>query len=559
MSINPRPTYLLLVPLLISAFTHLWNPLGFPSFWYVEEIYLQRAMYVLHGLGTTDPSTTYGHPYDHPYFGQLLLAGLLKIINYPDSLDLSPSIPSSQTPNDSGEFSNSINLLHFIPRLLIGSLAIIDTFLIYKISEHSYHSTTVAFIASILFAIMPMTWLMRKILLENLLLPLLLSSILFAVYYRKSTISKSYPIKIKTKQTILILISGIFMGLAIFTKLPALTMIPLVGFLLFNSTNKNLKHLALWIIPVTLIPLIWSFDAVLNGELDSWLRDMLWQIQRQGESLLLALTTIFQIDPVLFILAIAGLIYAEIKRDYLILLWTIPFLIFLFLVGFVGFFYLILLMPLFSIAASRLIVDIVNKFNNKKNRRIVFSTVILSIAIFGLLNTSLLITTNVSSSYLEVYAFVVQHIVQNKVKDNIDDNTDDKPINERKTEIPPEHNDQRTTLIGNQWTRAYYWIPKYVFDIDFDIILLPSSISSPPIIHTEKVLLMLDNHILRSISYKENPESQYLDWIREVNSSTSKIAVFTEKSPIFKEYDRYPYSGSLSHSRGIAPVEFRAN
>ena len=65
-----------------------------------------------------------------------------------------------------------------------------------------------------------------------------------------------------------------------------------------------------------------------------------------------------------------GLIYAEIKRDYLILLWAVPFLIFLFLVGFVGFFYLILLIPLFSIE-GQFIEDIVNKVNNKKNRRII--------------------------------------------------------------------------------------------------------------------------------------------------------------------------------------------
>ena len=64
---------------------------------------------MLHGLGTTDPSTTYGHPYDHPYFGQLLLAGLLKIINYPDSLDLSASIPSSQTLNDRQQRSFVLN------------------------------------------------------------------------------------------------------------------------------------------------------------------------------------------------------------------------------------------------------------------------------------------------------------------------------------------------------------------------------------------------------------------------------------------------------------------
>ena len=512
---------------------------------------------MLHGLGTTDPSTTYGHPYDHPYFGQLLLAGLLKIINYPDSLDLSASIPSSQTLNDSSrDLSYSINLLHFIPRLLIGCLAIIDTFLIYKISEHSYHSTTVAFMASILFAVMPMTWLMRKILLENLLLPLLLSSILFAVYYRKSTINKAYPVKTKTKQPILILISGIFMGLAIFTKLPALAMIPLVGFLLFNRADKNLRHIGLWIIPVILIPLIWPVDAILNGEFDSWLPDILWQTQRQGGSLLLSLTTIFQMDPVLFILGIASLIYAEIKRDYLILLWAVPFLIFLFLVGFVGFFYLILLIPLFSIAAGRFIEDTVKKVNNKKNRRIITSTVILLIAIFGMLNTSLLITTNVNSSYLEVYAFVVQHIVHNNYKDS---NNDNKQINEKNSEKTPEYNDDRITLIGNLWTRAYYWIPKYVFDTDVEIILLHNSLSSPPTIHTEKILLKLDNHIRSSLHLKENPDSEYLNWIKTLNSSTSKIAVFTEKSPIFKDYNSYPYSGSMSHNRGIATTEFRAN
>ena len=34
-----------------------------------------------------------------------------------------------------------------------------------------------------------------------------------------------------------ILISGIFLGLAIFTKIPAFTMIPLVGYLIFTAAN----------------------------------------------------------------------------------------------------------------------------------------------------------------------------------------------------------------------------------------------------------------------------------------------------------------------------------
>ena len=267
MLMNPRSIYLLIIPLVISAFTHLWNPLGFPSFWYVEEIYLQRAMHVLHGLGNVDPLTTYGHSYDHPYFGQLLLAGLLKIINYPALLNLFVSMPSSYTLGDSSaDLSYSIDLLHLIPRLLIGTLAILDTFLIYKIAEHSYNSRTVAFIASLLFAVMPVTWLTRKILLENLLLPLLLSSILFAIYYRKSSTNKTHQINTRAKQSILISISGILLGLAIFTKLTAFTMIPLVGYLILSGADKNFRHVILCIIPVTMIPLVWPMDAILNGD-----------------------------------------------------------------------------------------------------------------------------------------------------------------------------------------------------------------------------------------------------------------------------------------------------
>jgi dolichyl-phosphate-mannose--protein O-mannosyl transferase len=224
MLMNSRSIYLLIIPLILSAFTHLWNPLGFPSFWYVEEIYLQRAMHVLHGLGNVDPLTTYGHPYDHPYFSQLILAGLLKIINYPALLNLFVSMPSSYTLGDSSaDLSYSIDLLHLIPRLLIGTLAILDTFLIYKIAEHSYNSRTVAFIASLLFAVMPITWLTRKILLENLLLPLLLSSILFSIYYRKSSESTTtHQINTRAKQLVLISISGIFWDWLFLQSLPHL-------------------------------------------------------------------------------------------------------------------------------------------------------------------------------------------------------------------------------------------------------------------------------------------------------------------------------------------------
>src|ERR671922_510000 len=102
--------YLLLVILTASAFTHIWNPVGFPTFHVDESHYMRRAMQVLQGLGPQETRSTYDFPYDHPYFGQIFLAAALSLINYPDSLS-----PSSDT--------HSIEMLYLVPRVLMGILA----------------------------------------------------------------------------------------------------------------------------------------------------------------------------------------------------------------------------------------------------------------------------------------------------------------------------------------------------------------------------------------------------------------------------------------------------
>ena len=83
------------IPLVLSAFTHLWNPVGFPSIHIDEGYYLGRGLHVLQGLGPQE-----GNRYDHPYFGQLFLAGVLKLVGYPDSV-LLLNHPSSNNPNPS--------------------------------------------------------------------------------------------------------------------------------------------------------------------------------------------------------------------------------------------------------------------------------------------------------------------------------------------------------------------------------------------------------------------------------------------------------------------------
>lgn len=189
--------------LVISAFTHLWNAAGFPDIFFDEAAYMHRTMHVLKGLGPEE-----GAFYDHPFFGQIFLAGVLGAVGYPQSLHTS-SDPSS------------ISLLYLVPRLVMGMLAILDTFLIYKIAGKRYGKNA-ALISAALFSVMPITWIFRRILLDSILLPFLLLSILAALYSRDSKHS-----------TLLVLLSGACLGLAIFIKIPAFTIIPLVGSLVF--------------------------------------------------------------------------------------------------------------------------------------------------------------------------------------------------------------------------------------------------------------------------------------------------------------------------------------
>ena len=227
-------------------------------------------MLVLEGSGPQESANSgYPRTYDHPYFGQLFLAGLLGVTGYPNSLHPTPDV-------------QSIEMLHMVPRAIMGVLAVLDTFLLYKITERRYNKNA-ALIASVLFAVMPMTWILRRIYLDTLLMPLLLSSILFAIYIRapNNNSTRQWP-TININKNVLVLLSGIFLGLAIYTKVPAFTMIPLVGYLIVSNSKSNRKKtLGLWLIPVILIPLLWPAYAFSIGQGDLWLDWVLWQTGRK--------------------------------------------------------------------------------------------------------------------------------------------------------------------------------------------------------------------------------------------------------------------------------------
>ena len=446
---------------------------------------MRRAMHVLEGLG---PQESYF--YDHPFFGQVFLAATLGIIGYPDSMKPVP------------EDIHSIEMLYIVPRIIIGILTVIDTLIIYKISER-YYNWKVALFASLLFAVMPITWLTRRILLDSILLPFLLSSILFAIYLRYSN-HKFVPV----------LISGISLGLAIFTKTPIVTILPLVAFLIFKNSNKNLKMVGLWSIPVILIPLIWPAHAAYFGQFDLWLKDIIWQTQRQNSSFDSLLAFFFQVDPVLLILSTVGIVFAALEKNYFLLLWIIPFMIFLSVIGFAQYFYWIPILPACCIAVSRFIIRLLENIANPKLRRMLLFSITSGIVIFGLVNSTMLITTDISSQF-QAAAFTFKYLQAN------DDDT---------------NNNSDVTLISSP---VYSWIFYYVFHKQHVFSDYRDLLYSP--VQTKKILLIADPHLKSNIGSGGE--------LHKIYENTTIIKTFKGDVLNF-DLHKYPYTNMVKNYEG---------
>ena len=160
---------LLSILLGLAGYTHLWNVTGFPFIDVDEGHYLRKAISTLEGEGFQPQNR-----YFSPYFGQIFLAGIFKTIGFPNFI-----------VNDSSQSPATIEGLFLVPRILVGSLAIVDLILIWKITERRYNKR-VALISSILFAVMPYNLMTRTVLLESIQLPLMLTSILLLLYSNSS-------------------------------------------------------------------------------------------------------------------------------------------------------------------------------------------------------------------------------------------------------------------------------------------------------------------------------------------------------------------------------------
>jgi len=460
-----KTIYILGIILALSGFTHLWNAVGFPDIFYDEGVYMERAMHVQNGLGLQD---RFFH--DHPFFGQIFLAASLSLVGFPNSMH-------------AGTDPASISSLYLVPRIIMGLLTVVDTLLVYLIADTKY-GKKIALASALLFAVMPFTWVMRRILLDSILLPFLLSSILLALKTKDA----------KNKH-VMVLLSGLCLGIAIFTKIPAFTMIPLIAGLVYFNTGKNAKMLALLMLPVILIPLMWPLQAVEAHQFGQWIKDVVGQTQRPSFGLPYISLVFFKLDPLLFVLGISGTIFAILRKDYFILFWFVPFVIFLLLIGYNQYFYWIPVLPVFCISASLFVANLLERIG--KNKILPIAT-ILGIAIFGLASTILVISVNVTDTQFQTESFVLQNV-----------------------------HDNDTTVLASP---AYSWILHYVFHRenipnDYSFILF-----NP--IHTGKILLVADPHFLIDLDRGKPLQKLYND--------SKTMATFDEDL----KYDltSYPYS-----------------
>lgn len=527
---------ILFIPLILSSFTHFWNISQFPSFHPDEGVYIRRALHILAGLGVQDPSSKFDHSqdstsdYDHPYFGPLFLAGIFKIIGYPQVLNTTPDVSSIET-------------LSSVPRIIMAILSILDTFLVYRIAERRYNSR-VALFASVLFAVMPLGWFTRRVVLDSIMLPFILTSILLILEIRSNP-KYVYP---------LVIVSGICLGIAIFTKIPSVIIIPLMVFLFYQNMDRikfssayRVKILSLWIIPVILIPIIWPVYAFVSGEFEEWADGVIWQSlgrQNEGKSLFDIADNAWKSDPVLLILGSAGFVYMIIKRDFFPVLWLVPYIIFLYAVGWVTHFHLILVIPILCICAGKLVYDIPSII--RLGKKLPVSTILISgIALFGLISSTILVSTDLSYVQFAAVAYTSNELFHDNPEHS---NKNDTGSSLRESNVAKNN---QITIISSP---IFSWVFKYVFDNDDTF----SHVRDTQPIRTEKLILIVDSTYKHVIGGEEGENATQVERLKNIFNNTEIIALFKDDASNYNRKN-YPFTGIDSANIGSRTQEIRAN
>ena len=222
------------------------------------------------------------------------------------------------------------------------------------------------------------------------------------------------------------------------------------------------------------------------------------------------------IDPVLVVLATVGLIFAILKKDPFILLWAIPNLLYFSAVGWVPNHLFIPLIPLSCIAVAVLIINLSGRIKRKNIKKMLPWAVISAIGMFGLVSTTMLITTNVSADQIQIIRFVSGYLNNYNMRN------------------------ENITLVANP---IYTWIFKYVYNRDHSVNVIREFDYEP--VKTNKILLITD------IEYNLSPENERL---RAVYNTTTSLLKFKGLIDNF-DFWRYPYTSMRANYEAMYGTE----
>jgi hypothetical protein len=219
-------------------------------------------------------------------------------------------------------------------------------------------------------------------------------------------------------------------------------------------------------------------------------------------------------------------------------------------------------LPVFCIAAARVIEYLMKRiirssrrrFNKEKKDRedaqknVVYKKSSLSllpsfavtsvIVIFGLLTSTILITTNISLPQFEAAAFVVYDTQHN---------------NNSYTGNNTKSDDGDITIISSpiySWTFDYVFHRSHVFSHDRD--------TQP--IQTKKVLLIVDGTYKRVLSKIEGEDEKQVKRLEMLYNSTDTIATYDDDTTRYEHNNNYyPYASMSENRIGGGGIEIKAN
>lgn len=118
------------------------------------------------------------------------------------------------------------------------------------------------------------------------------------------------------------------------------------------------------------------------------------------------------------------------------MLWIIPYLILLHLIGHLAYWHLVPILTPLCIGAAKLIVALISTINRYTQARMkppLFPIIISIIGSFGLIRSSTPILSNVTAGYFQIVAFLANHLPNNNLT----------------------HNDNTVTLVGARWLLGF--------------------------------------------------------------------------------------------------------